>query len=382
MNKHPDTYALFYLNTGGGHRAPARALAEFYTAHHGDNVNPVLLDGLDRAPRYARRILEDGYRILQAQARWLYELLYVFNKIPFFAGRLAAFVSRVLSPGVRKALETIRPQKVIVLHFFLIKPVVDSLRGLGWDIPVVVIVTDPFTAHPLWFLDKNLHFIVYSDVLRKKCIQGGIAADRVSVYPVILGTRYSSSPPSDDIAGIKSTLGLDAQLPTVLLVGGGDGLPRGERILRTLAESGLHMQLVIVCGKNKKLESAALSIASSAPVPVHVFGYTDKIFELIASSDLVISKAGASTMMEVLLLGKIPIVTDYLWEQEKGNVDFLMHEKLGIYEPSVDNLPVVVRTILESPSLALEAARRREALHLRNGTAEIAGYLLQFRKTG
>lgn len=379
MSKQPDTYALFYLNTGGGHRAPARALTEFYAAHHVDAVKAVMVDGLDGSPRYARRILEDGYRILQARARWLYELLYVFNKIPLLARGLAAFVSKVLSPGVRKVLETIRPQKVIVLHFFLIKPVVDSLRALGWKIPVVVIVTDPFTAHPLWFLDSNVRFIVYSEVLREHCIQRGIPAERVSVFPVMLGARFSSLPKTDGVAGIKKSTGIDPRLPVVLLVGGGDGLPRGKRILRALAGGELNLQIVIVCGKNRKLESAARAMAASSPVRVHVFGYTDKIFELIASSDLVISKAGASTMMEVLLMGKIPVVTDYLWEQEKGNVDFLMRERIGVYEPSVDNLPVIVRTILESPTLTAEAARRREALQLRNGTPEIAKYLIELQ---
>jgi processive 1,2-diacylglycerol beta-glucosyltransferase/1,2-diacylglycerol 3-beta-galactosyltransferase len=37
---------------------------------------------------------------------------------------------------------------------------------------------------------------------------------------------------------------------------------------------------------------------------------------------LLFSKCGASTFMEILLSKKIPIITDYIWEQEKGNVDY------------------------------------------------------------
>jgi len=44
----------------------------------------------------------------------------------------------------------------------------------------------------------------------------------------------------------------------------------------------------------------------------------DFIYELINISDVVLTKCGASTIMENINLKKVPVVNDYIWEQEQG----------------------------------------------------------------
>jgi processive 1,2-diacylglycerol beta-glucosyltransferase/1,2-diacylglycerol 3-beta-galactosyltransferase len=72
----------------------------------------------------------------------------------------------------------------------------------------------------------------------------------------------------------------------------------------------------------------------------------DFIYDLISISDVVLTKCGASTIMEILNLKKIPVVNVYIWEQELGNVDYLVEKKLGIYEPKIKRLPGVISNLL------------------------------------
>ena len=138
----------------------------------------------------------------------------------------------------------------------------------------------------------------------------------------------------------------------ILILGGGDGIPKGEKILNELLQSDINAEIGIVCGKNEVLQTAAESLKKSNNADhLKIYGYVDFIYELINISDVVITKCGASTIMEILNLKKVPVVNDYIWEQELGNVDYLIEKKLGIYEPQIKNLPNAVKNLLEDEKL-------------------------------
>jgi processive 1,2-diacylglycerol beta-glucosyltransferase/1,2-diacylglycerol 3-beta-galactosyltransferase len=138
----------------------------------------------------------------------------------------------------------------------------------------------------------------------------------------------------------------------LLILGGGDGIPKGEKILEELLKSKPDYEIGIVCGKNEILQKGAenLKVKYSA-VNLKIYGYVDFIYELINISDVVLTKCGASTIMEILNLKKVPVVNDYIWEQEQGNVDYLLEKKLGIYEPKIKKLPEAVKNLLEDEKL-------------------------------
>jgi UDP-N-acetylglucosamine:LPS N-acetylglucosamine transferase len=186
----------------------------------------------------------------------------------------------------------------------------------------------------------------------------------------------------DEILQTKKRLNLEEGRKVVLIFGGADGIPRGARILRDLSVLA-DAHLIIVCGKNTVLYQQAMSIKSSrGHKHTTVYGYVDFIHDLITVSDLVISKCGASTFKEILLLGKIPIVTDYIWEQEKGNVEFLQKHKFGYFEPDLGKLPGLVNTLLNDEKLHSSLTSNIRNAGLRNGAEEIAHWLVGRKEGG
>ena len=97
-------YFLVYLNTGGGHRAPARAVAASLAERFGDRVEPILIDGLAESPTIIRRMIEDGYRVLQMYARWIYAIIYFFNKFSPVAWGNATLVSHFVKPMLERMM--------------------------------------------------------------------------------------------------------------------------------------------------------------------------------------------------------------------------------------------------------------------------------------
>ena len=65
------------------------------------------------------------------------------------------------------------------------------------------------------------------------------------------------------------------------------------------------------------------------------------------AADLVVGKAGPATIFESLVVGRPVILTYYIWEQEKGNCDFVVQNGFGKYQPKLDELAGTVREFFE-----------------------------------
>ena len=369
-------YLFVYLKTGGGHLAPARAIFNYINRHFPDKVEPMLIYGFEKTPRWVQYIVEDGYRMLQYTGKWFFEFLYALNKFPL----VARISCNLLAPFITGYLEEIilkeKPDKIVIFHFFCIIPIFRILRKNKLSIPVQTVITDPFTPHPMWFLRKNQNFIVFSKELEEKIKikKRGYAVRRFSF---ILDEKFSKMLSETEISSLKNKLGYSADKKIILIVGGGDGIPKGEKILNEILKANLNTEIGIVCGKNEMLYKAAEKLKKIYNDDnLKIYSYVDFIYDLINISDVVITKCGASTIMEILNLKKVPVVNDYIWEQEQGNVDYLINNKLGIYEPKIKNLPKALNRLLENEKLYNSYVENISNQKIENGVSNVSDFLI------
>ena len=87
---------------------------------------------------------------------------------------------------------------------------------------------------------------------------------------------------------------------------GGWGLGPLAEVASALADAGVHV--LAVAGRNTRLEAALRAAARRQPV-IRAFGYTDRIPELMAASDLVITSSG-STCAEARAVGRPLLILD------------------------------------------------------------------------
>jgi processive 1,2-diacylglycerol beta-glucosyltransferase/1,2-diacylglycerol 3-beta-galactosyltransferase len=378
MNK-KKKYLLLYLKTGGGHLAPAKSIAKVFEQNYNDSVEPVLVNGFEEANPIIKYIIEDGYRNLQANATWFYEALYVLFKFNFIAGFYNRLISFFIKPYLRKVFRSTQPDKIVIFHFFLIEPAYSVIKELGMNIPLITVVTDPYTAHPLWFFREDQNFIVFSERLKQHCLQRGINEKNINVFPFILSDRFSKPIDPDKIPELKEKMGFPSDKKIVLILGGGDGIPKGFRILKTLIQNLNNIEIAIVCGKNDSLNKKAEKLKNESGKPdIKIYGYVDFIYELLNISDLVITKCGASTFMEIVMSKKIPLIINYIWEQEKGNMEYLVSKKMGIYETSIKKLPGVINSLLDNPdkySLYIDNINKES---LQNGNVRVSEFVNDF----
>jgi processive 1,2-diacylglycerol beta-glucosyltransferase/1,2-diacylglycerol 3-beta-galactosyltransferase len=79
--------------------------------------------------------------------------------------------------------------------------------------------------------------------------------------------------------------------------------------------------------------------------------------------------------MEILMLKKIPIVIDYIWEQELGNMEFVRDNELGIFERDIGKLPNIVHDLVSDADRYQGYRRNIEKMKLRSGTKEVAEFV-------
>ena len=370
-------YLFVYLKTGGGHLAPARAIFNYLNKHFPDKVEPKLIYGFEKTPRWVQYIVEDGYRMLQYTGKWFFEFLYALNKITL----IARISCNLLAPFISKYLEEVilneKPEKIVIFHFFCIIPIYRILKKNKLSIPVQTVITDPFTPHPMWFLVRNQNFVVFSKDLEERVIRIK-RGYTVQSFPFILDEKFSQSLSKEEIHSVKKRLDYSPDKKMILILGGGDGIPKGEKILNELLQSKLNAEIAIVCGKNEVLQIAAEKLKKNYNADqLKIYGYVDFIYELINISDVVITKCGASTIMEILNLKKVPVVNDYIWEQELGNVDYLIEKKIGIYEPKIEKLQGVIKNLLEDEKFYSIYKNNILKEKIYNGVKDVANYLLK-----
>lgn len=367
-------FLFFFLNTGGGHLSTAKAIINYYETYYDDKVNCELIDGFSRS-KFLRLLIVKGYLKLQFRAIWIYEALYFFHKFNIIAKITTYIIKALVTNWLKSVIINERPDKIIIVHFFLTTAINRICKDLGLNIPIIQIVTDPYTPPPIWFLEERINYVVFSSQARDIAVSNGIDSKNIEVFSTIINLKYLTRLLPDEILTLKKEYGYSTNKKNVLIIGGGDGLPGTMRILDSINSSIENIEISIVCGKNYKLYNQILK-KSKDNVCNKVFAYefVDFVYELINMSDIVITKGGPSILAEILSCGKIPIITTYLWEQEKGNVNFILSNKLGIYEKVTPKIILFLKSyLLVTGQSSMDENLKR--FNMPSGLINVANYI-------
>jgi len=90
--------------------------------------------------------------------------------------------------------------------------------------------------------------------------------------------------------------------------------------------------------------------------PARVLGFVSNMHELMAVSEMVITKPGGLTSSEALAMGKPLFVLDPIPGQEAANSDFLLEHGAAAKANRVEDLPYRLEKLMGSPKLAEMAA--------------------------
>jgi UDP-N-acetylglucosamine--N-acetylmuramyl-(pentapeptide) pyrophosphoryl-undecaprenol N-acetylglucosamine transferase len=139
-----------------------------------------------------------------------------------------------------------------------------------------------------------------------------------------------------DRQSAREVLGLRADLPTLLVIGGSKGARSINRaVFPALPELLIEMQIIHLTGELTwpEVEDARRGLAPELDQRYHPYPYLHKeIGAAFKAADLVLSRAGASSLGEFPLFGLSAILVPYpyAWRYQKVNAEYLVRHGAAI----------------------------------------------------
>jgi 1,2-diacylglycerol 3-beta-galactosyltransferase len=199
------------------------------------------------------------------------------------------------------------------------------------NVPMVTILTDMADYPPHFWIERQLQYLICgTQRAYDQAIKLGHSPERVfRTSGMILNPRYYE-PVTIDREPDRAALGLYPDLPTALMMFGGEGSATMLNIARKLDTSGLDVQIIAICGKNKKLEAAMRAMTSR--IPIHVEGFTREVPRFMRLADFFIGKPGPGSISEAVAMGLPVIIERNHWTlpQERYNADWVEEQGVGI----------------------------------------------------
>ncbi len=317
---------FLFSDTGGGHRAASEAIIDALRCEYGDSINTQMVDFLkDYAPT-PFNLLPEAYPDM-ARRPELWKAMFEMSD-----GRSQArFVTSTFWPIVRKAayklIDENRSDLIVSVH-----PLATSFGGKALEkdrVPFITVVTDLVSTHALWFNPRSDLTIVPTEMARRHALKYDLSPAKVRVLGLpILQTCID---PSEDRPLLRRRLGWPTNQFTVLVVGGGEGMGPLAATATAIDESDLDLSLIIVAGRNAKLEAELNERAWNKPT--QVVGFTREMVAFMRAADVIVTKAGPGTIAEALAASLPIILYAKVPGQEDGNVDYVLAEKAGVWAP-------------------------------------------------
>ena len=341
-----------FFDAGGGHRSAANALLKAIAMERRPwNARMVnlqeVLDHLDVFRKVTTIRLEDIYNLLLKKGWTLGSpQMLVFMHA----------VIRVIHPAqvreLAKHWTLTKPDMVVSLVPNFNRAMYQAIQRVSPKTPYVTVLTDIADYPPHFWIERgqNQYIVCGSAKAEQQALAMGHARERVfRTSGMILNPKYYDVPPVDRAAE-RAKLGL-GDLPTGLVMFGGQGSAAMLEIFERLNAADLGLQLILICGKNTRL--AEKLRARRTKMPVFIEGFTDRVPFYMRVSDFFIGKPGPASISEAVALGLPVIVERNLWTlpQERYNADWVRENEIGDVVSSFREIVDAVRRLLHGGTL-------------------------------
>ena len=283
------------------------------------------------------------------------------------ANRLRAMVERLGAIQLRQLIRDYRPAAVVCTHFL---PVELLLRRKGegrLPQPIYCVVTD-YVAHTFWLTSGLDGYFVATDVTRDLMAARGVEPSNIYVSGIPVNPEIAE--PKDRMA-VRTAHGYATDQPLITLFGGGIPVQRVRRVVMELLKSNIRGTLVVAAGRSEGLAQVLARLPSGPQLRLQVLEHITYVDDLIAASDLVITKPGGLIVSEVLARGTPLLLIDPIPGQEEWNADYVVTTGAGVQLRMPESVARGAQHLLQHPARlqmlrdgAQQAGRPRAALDI------------------
>jgi processive 1,2-diacylglycerol beta-glucosyltransferase len=241
-----------------------------------------------------------------------------------------------------KLLQEYQPDIAVCTHF-LPAEIISWLKAKHRiETKQAIVVTD-FDIHAFWLCHHFEHYFVALDETKAHLAALGVPSDKITVSGIPIDPVFSKP---KNKRQMRQLYKLEPELLTILVSAGGFGVGPVEKIIQSLLKMKNAAQVIVICGRNKKLkdkvDKTLKNIPADSSVRFRSVGYTNRMDSYMAASDLMLGKTGGLTTSEALASGLAFVIVDPIPGQEQRNAEHLLEQGVAI---KCNNWPVLAYKI-------------------------------------
>jgi processive 1,2-diacylglycerol beta-glucosyltransferase len=221
-------------------------------------------------------------------------------------------------------------------------------------VPIYAVITD-YSVQSTWLMEDVAGYFVASTLNRDVLLARGVPLERIQITGIPVRLEIAEPKDRDEMRR-RHELPLDQGVITIF--GGGIAVER----VRNMVENSLKLErpgvVNVVAGRNKDLTDGLKDLTDGPQMRLRLLDFITYVDDLVAASDIVVTKPGGLMTSEVLARGTPMIVIDPVPGQEEWNADFVAASGAGVQVRVPELVPRAIDMLLAQPErLALMRAQ-------------------------
>ena len=329
---------------GGGHIVASNALetlvGQEYDLKIVYPINQLRIWGVPSCEQVYNAMLRNG---------WVRSMNFIVRHVcpPVFRSRLGK-IEKIISSYIQSS----QADLVISLIPFINYPASEAARKNG--LPFLLVTTDNDLRNWAFEMERVKHpqmkVTIGADIpsTRDLLIDKNIPESAIETIGLPLRPDFIAQ---KDEKKILDELHLPSNKDIILITMGGAGGDIAYEYAKKIGSMNLGAHLVVLAGRNNKLKKDLEQLKLHPSNTLTAFGFTSRVSDLMAVSDLVITKPGPGTINEAMAM-KLPILIDntassLFWE--RTNVDIVLKYGVGQRVKKFNQIKDFVLSYLKDP---------------------------------
>lgn len=368
---------IFYASYGGGHFNAAKSIQACLNDNYSD-CETELIDCMKYINKPIEMLTTAAYKEMAKKLPWAWGKIYNDSQ----KGPLAHISSRsnkIFAIKLLKLLREKQPDIIISTHPFGSQMCSYLKRKGKISAKIATIMTD-FSPHDQWLIGKENtdFFFVAHDKMKEYLESKDIPSEKIHSTGIPISPRFLINYNKEEII---DKLNLDKNKKIVLFFAGGEyGLGKNKTlsIFETLIKNFNDIQVIAIAGKNEKMKQSFINLTEECNKndSVIILEYTNEVPELMAISDIVISKPGGLTTSESLASNLPILIINPIPGQEEENAIFLEEHGCGIWIKKPESAYDIFSELFNNDEKLKEMKENTNLLAKKDSTKNICDIVL------
>jgi UDP-N-acetylglucosamine:LPS N-acetylglucosamine transferase len=345
---------IFSSMGGGGHTAVANALQEYLKDDYSIEIVNIFTDVI----RPLNTIFNFSPQKITGEDIYNYSISHKWYGFLNLYFKIGAMYFKIRHSQVEERISKFIDQKNPDLIISVVPLVNNNILEIAQkrNIPFLLIPTDLDISTFIFDIncpsyDKFKISLAFNDILiQQKINQAQIPRSAIIKTGFILRPDFFEK---KDIKTLKKIYNVPEGKPVILLLLGGVGLKALYTFAQHLAQVPQQAHLLLCIGRQAALKEKIKTIPFPDYITTTTISFTDRISDLMAISNFLITKSGSVSVCEAIYTN-LPLILDAtsssLLRWEQYNHSFIKEHNFGTVIDNIEKLPSLINELLSDSS--------------------------------